>query len=207
WSKGEYLADVANLMISNMRVPEERLGDLRSQAEATKVGENELLRLVNKYGVDTVLAAFDEVQDYVERLTRAKIRELPNGTWNTVDYIDMDPELGDGLIPIKVKMTIEDDEIFYDLEGTHSTISCFLNSSFGSSLSGLYAVTKTFFPDIPLNSSFYRVVRAHLPEDTVVNASWPVAVTGFCSGPYEKIMNACFELWSYVMPERALACS
>src|SRR5699024_3793751 len=95
WSKGEYLADVANLMISKMRVPEERLGDLRSQAEATKVGENELLRLVNKYGVDTVLAAFDEVQDYVERLTRAKIRELPNGTWNTVDYIDMDPELGD----------------------------------------------------------------------------------------------------------------
>src|SRR5699024_12297705 len=71
----------------------------------SKVGENELLRLVNKYGVDTVLAAFDEVQDYVERLTRAKIRELPNGTWNTVDYIDMDPELGDGLIPIDRKST------------------------------------------------------------------------------------------------------
>lgn len=207
WSKGEYLQDVANLLISNMRVPEERLGDLRSQAEATKVGEAELLRLIEKYGVDTVLTAFDEVQDYVERLTRAKIRELPNGTWETVDYIDMDPELGDGLIPIKVKMTIEDDEIFYDLEGTHESISCFLNSSYGASLSGLYAGTKTFFPDIPLNSGFYRVVRAHLPENTVVNASWPVAVTGFCSGPYEKIMNACFELWSYVMPERALACS
>lgn len=207
WSKGEYLQDVANLLISNMRVPEERLGDLRSQAEATKVGEAELLRLIEKYGVDTVLTAFDEVQDYVERLTRAKIRELPNGTWETVDYIDMDPELGDGLIPIKVKMTINDDEIFYDLEGTHESISCFLNSSYGASLSGLYAGTKTFFPDIPLNSGFYRVVRAHLPENTVVNASWPVAVTGFCSGPYEKIMNACFELWSYVMPERALACS
>lgn len=207
WSKGEYLQDVANLLISNMRVPEERLGDLRSQAEATKVGEAELLRLIEKYGVDTVLTAFDEVQDYVERLTRAKIRELPNGTWETVDYIDMDPELGDGLIPIKVKMTINADEIFYDLEGTHESISCFLNSSYGASLSGLYAGTKTFFPDIPLNSGFYRVVRAHLPENTVVNASWPVAVTGFCSGPYEKIMNACFELWSYVMPERALACS
>lgn len=207
WSRGRYLEDVANLLISNMRVPEERLGDLRSQAEATKVSEKELLRLVDKYGVDTVLTAFDEVQDYVERLTRAKIKELPNGTWETVDYIDMDPELGDGLIPIKVKMTIEDDEIFYDLDGTHTAISCFLNSSFGASLSGLYAGTKTFFPDIPLNSGFYRVVRANLPENTVVNAAWPVAVTGFCSGPYEKIMNACFELWSYVIPERALACS
>ena len=51
------------------------------------------------------------------------------------------------------------------------------------------------------------MVNAHLPEDSVVNAPWPVAVTGFCSGAYEKIMNACFELWSYIMPERAIACS
>src|SRR5699024_957273 len=103
--------------------------DLRSQAEATKVSEKELHRLADKYGVDTVLTAFDEVQDYVERLTRARLKELPNGAWETTDYLDMDPEIGDGLIPINVKMTIEDDEIFYDLEGTHGTIGCFLNSS------------------------------------------------------------------------------
>ncbi|HLR65596.1 hydantoinase B/oxoprolinase family protein [Virgibacillus alimentarius] len=207
WSKGEYLQDVANLLVSNMRVPEERLGDLRSQAEATKVSEKELHRLIDKYGIDTILTAFDEVQDYVERLARARLKELPNGTWETTDYLDMDPEIGDGLIPINIKMTIEDDEIYYNLEGTHATIGCFLNSSFGASLSGLYAGTKTFFPDIPLNSGFYRVIKAHLPEGTVVNAKWPVAVSGFCSGPYEKIMNACFELWSHVVPERALACS
>ena len=45
------------------------------------------------------------------------------------------------------------------------------------------------------------------PVGTVVNAPWPIAVTGFCSGPYEKIMNALFELWSQIMPERAMACS
>src|SRR5699024_5063766 len=66
WSKGEYLEDVANLLVSNMRVPEERLVDLRSQSEATKVSERELLRLVNRYGVETVLTAFQESQDYVE---------------------------------------------------------------------------------------------------------------------------------------------
>ena len=41
----------------------------------------------------------------------------------------------------------------------------------------------------------------------MVNATWPIAVTGFCSGPYEKIMNSIFELWSQIQPERALACS
>ncbi len=41
----------------------------------------------------------------------------------------------------------------------------------------------------------------------MVNAGWPHAVTGFCSGPYEKIMNGIFELWSQIMPERAMACA
>jgi len=207
WSKGEYLEDVANLLVSNMRVPEERLGDLRSQSEATKVSERELLRLVNRYGVETVLTAFQESQDYVESLTRARLKELPDGSWETTDYIDMDPEVGDGMIPIKVKLTIDDDEVLYDFEGTHQTISCFLNGTYGASLSSIYAGTKTFFPDTPLNSGFYRVIKANLPEDTVVNSKYPAPVAGFVSGSHEKIMNSCFELWSYVIPERALACS
>ncbi|MFM1650547.1 hydantoinase B/oxoprolinase family protein [Brevibacillus sp. B_LB10_24] len=207
WSKGNYLTDVAGLLVSNMRVPEERLGDLRAQAEATRVGELQLLRLIEKYGADTVLTAFDEVQNYVERLARVQIADLPDGTWETTDYIDMDPEIGDRLIPIRVKLTIEGDELFYDLSGSHPAISCFLNSGFGASFSAVISGTKTFFPDIPLNSGFYRLVHVNLPENSVVNAPWPVAVTGFCSGAYEKIMNAIFELWSYIMPERALACS
>ncbi len=44
-------------------------------------------------------------------------------------------------------------------------------------------------------------------KGSVVNACWPTAVTGFCAGPYEKIMNAIFELWSGIVPERAMACS
>jgi N-methylhydantoinase B len=207
YSKGTYLKDVVNVLVANMRVPEERVGDLCAQVEAAKVGQTQLLDIVNKYGIDTTLIAFEEVQNYVERLAKAKIASLDKRTWETVDYIDMDPELGDGLIPIRVKMTISDEEIVYDLTGSHEYISCFLNAGFGASLSAVYAGTKTFFPEIPLNSGFYRVVKVKLPENSVVNAPAPIAVTGFCSGAYEKIMNACFELWSYIFPERALACS
>lgn len=207
WSKGVYLKDVANMMVSNMRVSEERLGDLRAQAEATKVAGDELIRLIHKYGKETVLTAFNEVKDYVERLTKARVSKLPNGVWEGTDYIDMDPNVGEGLIPIKVKMTIKDDEIHYDLTNSHSFIGCVLNTGFGGAFSATVAGTKTFFPDIPLNSGFYRVVKTILPEESVVNAPWPVAVTGFCSGAYEKIMNVIFEMWSNIMPERAIACS
>ncbi len=181
-------------------------GDLHAQAEATRVCEREILRLVEKYGRDTVVAAFSEVQDYVERLTRKRIEQLPDGTWSTEDHIDFDPNEGEGLVPIHVELTIEGDQLKYDLTGSHPAVGTFLNSGFGASMSGVMARTKTFFPDIPLNSGFYRAVKVDLgPEGTVVNAPWPVAVTGFCSGPYEKIMNAIFELWSQIMPERAMA--
>ena len=62
------------------------------------------------------------------------------------------------MIPIKVKLTIEGDQIHYDLSGSHPTVGSFLNSCYGTTFSGVIAGTKTFFPDVPLNSGFYRVV-------------------------------------------------
>jgi len=208
WDKGRYLGDIVRMIASNTRAPGDIIGDLHAQAEATRVCEREILRLVEKYGEDTVLTAFDEVQDYVERLTRQRIAELPDGVWQTEDYIDFDPNEGEGLVPIKVKMTIEGDQLTYDLSGSHASVGTFLNAAFGSAFSAVIAGTKTFFPDVPLNAGFYRAVQVDLgPVGSVVNAAWPTAVTGFCAGPHEKIMNSIFELWSVLKPERALACS
>ncbi len=95
----------------------------------------------------------------------------------------------------------------YDLSGSDPAIASFLNAGAGTAFSGAIASAKTFLPEIPLNSGFYRAVTVDVGEEgTVVNAGWPVAVTGSVSGAYEKIMNAGFELWSQVMPERAMAC-
>ena len=208
WDRGRYLADVARCLLSNTRAPEDTEGDLQAQAEATRVCEREILRLTDKYGRETVLTAFDGVQDYVERLTRQRVAGLPDGTWEAVDHIDFDPDREEGLVAIKVKLTIDGDQLRYDLSGSDPAVGSFLNAAFGSATSGVVAGTKTFFPDVPLNSGFYRVVDVDLgPEGSVVNAPWPVAVTGFCSGPYEKIMNATFEIWSQIVPERAIACS
>jgi N-methylhydantoinase B len=207
WDRGNYRQDVVSLIVSNTRAPGDAEGDLMAQNEATKVAERELLRLVEKYGKETVVTAFAEVQNYVEQLTRKQVSELPDGTWETEDYIDQDASAEEGLIPVKVRLTIEGDEIAYDFTGTHPVIGSFLNSGMGAAFSGIVAGTKFSFPEVPLNSGFYRVIDAKLPENTVVNAPWPTAVTGFCAGAYEKIMNALFELWSRVIPERALACS
>ncbi|WP_411731040.1 hydantoinase B/oxoprolinase family protein [Paeniglutamicibacter sp.] len=208
WSKGVFLHDVAQLLVSNTRAPRQAMGDLHAQSEATAVCEREIHRLVGKYSKDTVLAAMQETQDYVERTVLRQLESLPQGEWETTDYIDVDPGKGEGLVPIKIKLRLDGNGIHYDLSGSAPAVATFLNSGYGTTHSAIYAGTKTFFPDVPLNSGFYAAVQAEIgPEGTVVNAGWPFAVTGFCSGPYEKIMNGIFELWSQIMPERAMACA
>ena len=199
--------DVIAMIASNSRSPEDIVGDCHAQIEATRIAESELFRLIDKYGKDTVVAAFGQVQDYVERLTRARMAELEDGSWETVDYLDFDPGRDEGLVAVRLKLTISGDEVRYDLSGSDPAIASFLNAGSGVAFSGAIASAKTFLPDIPLNSGLYRAVTVEVgPVGTVVNAGWPTAVTGSVSGAYEKIMNAGFELWSQVMPQRAMAC-
>jgi N-methylhydantoinase B len=206
WSKGTYLQDVANLIASNTRAPGDIIGDMHAQSQATAVAEREILRLVDKYGKDAIVTAFKEGQDYVEYFTRKRISELPDGAWETEDYLDQDPSAGEGLIPVKMKMTIAGDTVHYDFTGSHGPIGTVYNSAFGTTFSGIVSGMKSFFPDVPLNSGFYRAIETTMPVDTIVNARWPVAVTGGVM-VFERIMNSIFELWSRLMPERAMACA
>lgn len=208
WSRGEFLKDVAKLIVGNTRAPEDNLSDLNAQAEATRVCEREILRLVGRYGKEDVTKAFREVISHVADLFRARIAELEDGTWTTSDYLDSDPGQGEGMIPITVSLTIKGDQLSYDLSNSSPAVASFMNSASGATLSGIIAGTKRFFPDIPINAGLINSIEVELgPLGSVINAAWPTAVSGFVSGAFEKVINAIFELWSQIMPERALACS
>jgi N-methylhydantoinase B len=206
FDRGRFCRDVAHMIASNTRDPASLIGDMHAQAEATNVAAREVLRLVNKYGKDVVVAGMAAVQDYVERTVRQRLAALPDGSWETMDYIDRDVSGGEGMIPIRVKTTIAGDKVIYDFTGSHPTIGSIYNSAFGATFSGCVAGMKTFFPDLPLNSGLYRVIEVVAPPDTVVSAKWPVAVTGFLM-PFEKIMNSIYEIWSRIMPHRAISCT
>jgi N-methylhydantoinase B len=205
--RGRRRGDVIELVMANLRVPQDRVGDLEAQIEATAVGEARLHELIVRHGREVVLAAFAECQDYVERMTRAQLARLGHGSWVTEDYIDRDPAGGEGMVPVRVRLTLSPDGIAYDLTGSAPAVGSFHNAAYGGAFSALVAGTKMFFPELPLNSGFYRVLSAELPVGSVVNAQPPSAVTGFTSGAFEKIVHAVCELWSQVMPERAIACS
>lgn len=207
WEEGVYRQDIANMIIANTRIPSDSEGDLIAQYESTKVGERELMRIIDKYGIDTVLTAFDEVQDYVERFVRKRFSDLPDGTWERVDFLDEDyGNPGDGLIPIHMKMIKKGSQLTFDMEGTHPTVAMNVNSPAACTYSAIITGVKMIIPEIPLNSGFFRAVDIKVPEGSLVNAKWPTACTGFVM-TFEKLINSVMSIFSEIQPEWGMACS
>ncbi len=73
--------ELLTVLLANMRNPDERRGDLNAQLAAHRLAERRLAELVERRGADTVTAAMDELYDYSERVVRAGIAELPDGTY------------------------------------------------------------------------------------------------------------------------------
>ena len=148
------------------------------------------------------------MQDYVERAVRQRLAALPDGEWETQDFIDRDPAGGEGHDPDQGQA---DHQAATGRSTTSPaaipTIGSIYNSAFGATFSAVAAGMKTFFPGpaAELAASTARS-RSSRPKASIVNAKWPVAVTGFLM-PFEKIMNSIYEIWSKIMPERAIACA
>ncbi len=82
--------EVLDWILRNVRTPEEREGDLDAQIGACRVGEQRMLELVAKYGMEKLNAWIEELLDYSERLVRAELQEMPPGEFDADDWLDDD---------------------------------------------------------------------------------------------------------------------
>ena len=180
WDKGKYLGDIVRMFASNTRAPDMIIGDLQAQAEATRRGRARDPAAGREVRQPTIMTAFREVQDYVEILTRRRIAEMPDGVWETEDYIDYDPSLGEGLIPIKVKMTIEGDQLSLRplglASGGRDVPQRRLRQRVLGRRSPAPRRSSPTCRSTPASTARCRSTSG--PVGSVVNAPWPIAVTG-----------------------------
>jgi N-methylhydantoinase B len=173
---GEYVEDVLDLLLANVRTPDLRRGDLRAQIAANQLAETRVLELIERRSRETVLAAFEEVISYTERRTREAIRELPNGEYRAEDFME-----GDGItnedIPVRVKVEIQDEEITIDFTGTADSVPGNINCPLAVTRSACYFALRVLLPeDIPANAGTFAPLTIHAPEGSLVNARSPSAV-------------------------------
>ena len=201
---GELVEDVVDLVLANVRTPDERRGDLRAQQAANETGRERLRELAAKYGVETLRNAVAEIQDYSERRMRTALAELPDGTVEFADVLDDDGR-GTRDIRIEVTATIDGDSVHVDFAGTDPQTEGPINAVFAVTASATYyAVRCVTDPDIPPNEGCYRPIDIEAPEGTVVNATPPAAVVGGNLETSQRVTDVVLGALAEVAPQRAI---
>jgi len=173
---GEYVVDVLDLLLANVRTPAIRRGDLRAQIAANQIAEHRIGELMERRGKETVLAAFDEVISYTERRTREVVRNLPDGAYSAEDFMEGDGTVDED-IPIRVKITIREDSMSIDFSGTADAVGGNVNCPLAVTRSACYFALRVLLPgDVPANAGTYAPLDIGAPDGSLVNARSPSAV-------------------------------
>jgi N-methylhydantoinase B len=181
--------EVLRLLVANMRNPDERRGDLRAQLGAQGLAERRVAELCAKHGRARVEAGMDALYAYSERLVRAAIRDLPDGTYTGADVL----EPMEGELEIHAAVTIAGDEVEIDFAGTSPQHDGNLNCPLAVTRSACYFVIRCLTaPDIPASGGAYAPVRVMAPRGSLVNASSPAAVVAGNTETSSRITDVVF---------------
>ena len=192
------------MILLNVRVPEQMSGDLNAQIAACTAGRRGLTELMARYGTDQVLRYAEELHDYAERLTRAEIREIPNGVYRFTDHLD---GLGRNPVPIvfECTLTVEDEAIAVDWTGSSPQVQGGVNTPLPFTKAGVYtALRSVMMSDIPNCHGFTRAITVTAPLGTVVNSVYP-APTGARGITGYRVIDCVMAALAEVLPDRVTA--
>ncbi|WP_420103345.1 hydantoinase B/oxoprolinase family protein [Bosea sp. (in: a-proteobacteria)] len=199
--KGVLNSGVFEMLLHNVRQPDETRGDLNAQIAALGIGERAVARMARKYGSDSLEAAMAAILDGSEAMMRAALKALADGEASFVELVDDDGQ-SDDPITLSVKITKSGDTIALDFAGSSPQVRGPVNNTPAMTCSAVYyALLAALGGDIPANSGCYRPVTVTLPEGSVVNAVFPAPVAGRMVVNH-RIATAVFGALAGIMPQR-----
>ena len=207
YDEGKRNDTIWSLIEKNVRIPVQVLGDLRAQLAACHIAETQFLELVADYGEEMVDLYMAEVIDYAERLTRAAVRDLPDGEYSFEDWIDDDGiDIGK---PIRLFVTItkKDDNMTFDWTGSADQVKGAINNTLSFTKAASYTAIRSVLPDgIPNNEGVFRVIQVTAPPGTIANMVLPGAcaargLTGF------RMVDCAFGALAMMLPDKVCAAS
>ncbi len=175
YDRGEPNRTFFDIMALNTRMPEKLAGDLQAQVAACRTAERSFQKLIARHGSAEFRRVLESLHDYAERMMRAEIAALPDGTWSFTDYLDgtgADPQP----LPLKVTVTIAGEELSVDWSGSAPAVPSAINCPGPFVKSAVYLIMKCLArEDIPNFEGSTRPLRVVLPPGTIVNPTPPAA--------------------------------
>ena len=204
---GKVQRDVMEVILANVRTPEQREGDLLAQVMAARRGEERLREISKKYGLARVKRAASELLDYTERVTRAMLRGIPDGEYCFEDFLDNDGITEDP-VRIAVAVRIRGDRAEVDFTGSSAQVAGSVNANYAIAVSAaMYCFRCLIEADVPYNAGLLRPIRVIAPERSVVNAGLPAAMAAGNVETSQRITDTILGALAQALPDRIPAAS
>ena len=205
WTKSKPNRHVLDFVLSNVRTPDERIGDLRAQRAANLVGAKRLRDILKKSKIARIERGMQQLMGYSEELMLKKIQELPRKSSSAIDFLDDDGSATKNIL-IKVKVTVDPRSITFDFSGSSKQVQGPLNAVFSVTLSAVYYVVRCVTdPSIPANAGCFKPIDVKAPWGTIVNAEPPAPVAGGNVETSTRIVDVTLRAFSDIVPERVCA--
>lgn len=204
---GELDPDLMNLILNNVRTPEEREGDFSAQFMANFTGQQRMEELIEKYSLDTVELYAGALIDYSEKMMRQAISQIPDGIYEFEDFMD-----GDGIdstdVRICVKLTIIGDEAGLDFTGSSPQVKGSINAVYSITLSAvLYVFMCLLDRGVPANAGCTKPLKILAPEGSILNAKYPAAVAAGNVETSQRIVDVVMGCLANALPGKIPAAS
>jgi len=204
FKEGELDEEILSIILSNIRIADQRIGDIKAQAAALTVGEKRLTELLDRYGDDAVEDCIAELRQRANEQMRAKISEIPDGEYNGKAYVDSDGVVDEPL-EIKMAITKKNDELFFDMSGSSAPCKGPMNSVIATTKSSIYLAIKHIFPEVPINAGTFEPLNITDPHDTFLYAKYPRPVSGCAAEVSQRIAESVFNALVSAIPEHLFA--
>lgn len=196
--------EILKLLFANLRMPEERMGDLKAQLAALNVGRQRLDTLIEKYGREQIVSCIRELRSRAERQMRAYVRGIPDGVYAFETNLDSDG-LVDEPIRVALELTVSGDALRFDFSKSSPPVKGPLNAALSATVSSVYVALKHIFPEVPINAGAFGPVTVVVPEMTFLNAQYPRAVSGSSAEASLRVVDAVLGALAQCVPERTPA--
>jgi len=204
FKKGRLDPEIHAIIASNIRVADQRIGDIKAQAAALMVGQDRLFELLDRYGDETVAEAIGELRRRAADQMRARIAAIPDGVYRSKAFVD-----SDGVIdqPLTIALAVEKkgETLTFDFDGSSPPCAGPMNSVLATTLSSVYLAVRHIFPDVPMSAGAFEPLIVKRPEGTFLDARYPRPVSGCAAEVSQRIAEAVFAALVQALPEQVTA--
>ncbi len=205
YKKGALDREILSIILSNIRIADQRIGDIKAQGAALETGEKRLAALLERYGADMVNEAIAELRMRAAQQMRAKIARIPDGTYEGHSIVDSDGVVDEPLhIRLKVVKT-SDNDLHFDFAGSSPPCRGPMNSVIATTRSSVYLAVKHVFPDVPINAGTFEPLKVADPAGTFLHATYPRPVSGCAAEVSQRIAEAVFDALVKAIPGELFA--